>query len=484
MPRARALGLPGSRRLLGALSDERLVAAVRAGNERAFEVLYDRHHRGVLGFCRHMLGSVDEAEDAVQQAFLSAHRDMLRDEKDIRFKAWLYTIARNRCLSILRARREQSSEDIEISVDRLSDDVAQRADLKDLLHDIAQLPDRQRAALVLSEVADLSHAEVAQVVECEVSQVKSLVFQARSSLIDRRNAREIPCEQIREELATLRGGSLRRSHLRHHLASCPGCAAFRNDVKRQRQMMAVALPVLPSLGLKDSVLASIGLGGGAGGAGAAAGGAIAAKGGFGLAAHGLAAKAAVVAVVAGGAAGGGAVVMEARDGGAATPATAAAPSALGATGGDAGGSGPAAASEIESGEGDEASSKRKGFTPVKGESNGERAREFAATRGRGKHKGLTRTQRARREKAQRLRAERARKRQVRRRRSEERAAQPPERTTPRERPQTTRPATPSPARPAPEPEPVEPVQPEPEPEPIEPAPELPQSAGGKPLKVK
>jgi len=475
MPRARALGLPGSRRLLGALSDERLVAAVRAGNERAFEVLYDRHHRGVLGFCRHMLGSSDEAEDAVQQTFLSAHRDMLRDDKEIRFKAWIYTIARNRCLSLLRSRREHSSDEIEVAVDRLSDDVAQRAELQDLLRDIAELPDRQRAALVLSEVADLSHAEVAKVVECEVAQVKSLVFQARSSLIDRRNAREVPCEQIREELATLKGGALRRSHLRHHVKACPGCAAFREDVRRQRQMLAVALPVFPSLGLKDSVLASIGIGGGAGGAGAAVGGgALAAKGGIGLAAHGLAAKAAVVAVVAGGAAGGGAVLMETRDGGTATPATAVAPGV--AAGGD-GSGGPGAAAGGDDGQGDERSSKRKGFTPVKGESNGERARDFAATRGRGEKKGLSKS-RAERAKAQKLRAERARRRQVRRRAAEERAAQPPARTAPRERPETTRPMTP-PADPVPTAE----AEPEPAPQPVGSAPELPQSTG-KPLKLK
>ena len=484
MPRARGLVLPGSRRLLAGFSDERLVAAVRAGNERAFEVLYDRHHRGVLGFCRHMLGSADEAEDAVQQAFVSAHRDMLRDAKEIRFKAWIYTIARNRCLSILRARREHSSEEIDIAVDRLSEDVAQRADLKDLLRDIAELPDRQRAALVLSEVADLSHAEVAQVVECEVSQVKSLVFQARSSLIDRRRAREMPCEEIREELATLKGGSLRRSHLRHHLKECPGCSAFREDVRRQRQMMAVALPVLPSLGLKDSVLAAVGFGGGAGGAGAAAGGAtLAAKsGGFGLAAHGLAAKVAAVVVVAGGTAGGGAIVMEARDGGAGTPPAAAVAPALAAEGGDGGGSGTGAASEDAGERGEERSAKRKGFTPVKGESNGERAREFAATRGRGKHTGLSkRQQRAKR--ARKLRAERARKRQVVRRRGQERAATgapaPPES---QQRPQQTRPAAPSPAKPAPQPEPVEPA---PEPEPLEPAPEIPQTtSGAKPPKLK
>ena len=58
----RSLRLPP--RLLRAAPDERLVAALRRGDEKAFEAIYDRHHRALLGFCRHMLGSHEEAEDA------------------------------------------------------------------------------------------------------------------------------------------------------------------------------------------------------------------------------------------------------------------------------------------------------------------------------------------------------------------------------------------------------------------------------------
>src|SRR3954463_5323304 len=110
VPRSGGLSLPRSRRLLAPLGDDRLVEQVRRGNDAAFEVIYDRHHRGILSFCRHMLSSVEEAEDAVQQTFISAYDSLRADQRDIKLKAWLYTIARNRCLSILRARREQAAE--------------------------------------------------------------------------------------------------------------------------------------------------------------------------------------------------------------------------------------------------------------------------------------------------------------------------------------------------------------------------------------
>ncbi|MDQ4048290.1 MAG: hypothetical protein M3131_02770, partial [Actinomycetota bacterium] len=87
-----------SKRLLALRGDDQLVEQVRRGNEAAFVVIYQRHLAGILSFCRHMLGSLEEAEDAVQHAFAAAHRDLLRDDREIRLKPWLYAIARNRCL--------------------------------------------------------------------------------------------------------------------------------------------------------------------------------------------------------------------------------------------------------------------------------------------------------------------------------------------------------------------------------------------------
>src|SRR4051812_23399047 len=220
LPRTGRLFLPRSAKVLAAFTDERLVEQVRRGNVEAFEALYDRYHRGILAFCRHMLSSADEAEDAVQQTFISAHHALHTGDRDIRFKPWLYTIARNRCLSILRARREQPAELDDVPTVGLPDEVQSRADLRELLADVRDLPVDQRAALVLSELGALSHAEVGAVVGCEVAKVKSLVFQARSSLMESRKARDIPCHEIREQLATATGGALRRGPLRRHLRAC------------------------------------------------------------------------------------------------------------------------------------------------------------------------------------------------------------------------------------------------------------------------
>jgi RNA polymerase sigma factor (sigma-70 family) len=323
-------GPRGSRRLLALAGDERLVEQIRRGNEAAFEVAFERHGPAILGFCRHMLRSPEEAEDAVQHTFAAAHSDLLREsDREITLKPWLFTIARNRCLSMLRARRELPMEDAQLPTVGLAEQVEQRAELRQLLTDLGQLPDEQRAALLLAEIGDLSHSEIARVLGCEVPRVKALVFRARSGLIHRREAREAPCESIQEQLATLRGGSLRRTELRLHLRGCVACRAYRDEIKRQRQLLAAALPVAPSVALKSSVLAAIGVGGGSTGGGVAAGLTSIAGAFSGATGGAVVAKVALVAVLAGGGAVAGQAVLDSgqNPGSAALPTTVKAPAA-------------------------------------------------------------------------------------------------------------------------------------------------------------
>src|SRR3954454_761888 len=185
------------RSVFRAASDERLVARLRAGDEDAFEVLYDRHHASLLAFCRHMLGTREEAEDALQHVFLAVHRRITTDGRPLQLKAWMYAVARNRCLSMLRSRRQGVAlEDVdEPSTDGLAVAAAveQREDLRGLLGDLAGLPDEQRAALVLTELGDLSHDEIGEALGVPKPKVKALVFQARESLMSARTARETDC---------------------------------------------------------------------------------------------------------------------------------------------------------------------------------------------------------------------------------------------------------------------------------------------------
>jgi RNA polymerase sigma factor (sigma-70 family) len=275
-PRARSVRRVG---------DERLVARVRAGDDDAFEAIYDRYYLGLLAFCRHMLGSRQEAEDALQHSFASAYRALRASESDVELRPWLYTIARNRCLSALRSRRDELDIDrLDLergSFDGLPLQIQVRAELRELVEDLQRLPEDQRAALVLFELGDHAHDEIAAVLGVRREKVKALVFQARSGLLRARRARDASCEEIREQLASLLGGLPKRGIIRAHVDRCEACKAFEREVRRQRSALAAILPVVPTAGLKASVL-GFALGGGGGAAaitGATVGGGAAAGGG-------------------------------------------------------------------------------------------------------------------------------------------------------------------------------------------------------------
>jgi RNA polymerase sigma factor (sigma-70 family) len=191
-----------ARGALGGGSDGALVARVRAGDDAAFEAIYDRYHRNLLAFCRHMLGSRDEAEDVLQHVFLAAYRGLRDDAGVVHLKPWLYTLARNRCLSVLRARRaEVSFDDDATATEGLVAEVDRRAELRALVRDLQRLPAEQRAALVLFELGDQSHEEIAAVLGVRREKVKALVFQAREALMGWRAARAAPRGPVREQLS-------------------------------------------------------------------------------------------------------------------------------------------------------------------------------------------------------------------------------------------------------------------------------------------
>jgi RNA polymerase sigma factor (sigma-70 family) len=272
LPARFSFGPVRSKRLLALAPEAKLVEQMRLGSQAAFTVAFERYAAGILGFCQHMLGSAEEAEDAVQDTFVAAFRALRRrEEREVALKPWLYAIARNRCLSMLRGRHAQTVLNFDVPTDGIEEQVDRRGELRDLLCDLRDLPAEQRAALLLSELGNLSHAEVANVLGCDVANVKALVFRARSGLIARRAARDTPCTEIRKQLANLRGSSLRRRGLRHHLRGCPGCRLYRDEVVRRRRMLAAALSVDPARDLRSSVLAAAGFGSGSAGGGLAAG---------------------------------------------------------------------------------------------------------------------------------------------------------------------------------------------------------------------
>jgi RNA polymerase sigma factor (sigma-70 family) len=244
--------------------DDRLVAFIRRGDTSAFEAVYERHARELLSFCVYMLGSRQDAEDAVQATFASAYSALRADRRPIALRPWLFAIARNDCLSILRKRRtfEELNGEPALGPDPVRE-LELREELREMIATVRQLPECERAALVLTEVHGLSQREIGTVLGVRTEQVKAYVYQARSKLLSERQARETDCREIREELASARGAALLRGRLRRHVRSCADCRVYAAGVSRQRRQLSVLLPIGPSLALRYRALEeALGIGGG------------------------------------------------------------------------------------------------------------------------------------------------------------------------------------------------------------------------------
>lgn len=280
------IGVRGSTPLLRLQSDERLIALVRRGNHGAFEALVARYQSRLLAFCRHMLGSREDAEDILQEVFAASFNAILADERPINVRPWLYRIARNRSLNHLRRVQAIGVDSMDVHISEggvtTADKVHKREEFRQLVSDVQELPETQRTALLLREIDALSYEQIAEAMETTIPSVKSLLVRARVSLAEASEARHLSCEDVREELGEVSEG-LRRSTApaRRHLRTCERCQGFRSQLRSTNKALTAVFPVAPLLLLKKALLAQFGMtaSAGAGSAAGAAAATVAAGGG-------------------------------------------------------------------------------------------------------------------------------------------------------------------------------------------------------------
>ncbi|MFI4990686.1 MAG: RNA polymerase sigma factor [Solirubrobacterales bacterium] len=250
--------------LLRLQSDERLIALTRRGQHAAFEALCARYQTRLLSFCRHMLGSREDAEDVLQEVFAAAFNAVLADEREINVRPWLYRIARNRSLNHLRRASAVGvdSMDIHFADHGMStgDRAIRRESFRELLSDVHDLPETQRTALLLREIDALSYEQIAHAMETTVPSVKSLLVRARISLAEAAEARKLSCAEVRLELGEVAEGLAKLSApARRHVRGCERCRSFKKQLKENNHALAAILPVGPLLIFKKVLLAKLGL---------------------------------------------------------------------------------------------------------------------------------------------------------------------------------------------------------------------------------
>lgn len=167
------------------MTDSAVVRRVRAGDTDAFAILVDRHYARCLRLATHVLGSGDDADDAVQEAFLRAYRHLERYEERERFGGWLVRIVVNECRTALARRRREAARrpawDPAGFVTSAGDPERLARD-EELAHALARLSAEQREAIVLRFGEELSYDEMAAVTGSGVSALKMRVRRACAHL--------------------------------------------------------------------------------------------------------------------------------------------------------------------------------------------------------------------------------------------------------------------------------------------------------------
>lgn len=256
-------GLRGPTPLLRLQSDERLVTLTRRGNQAAYEALVSRYQARLLAFCRHMLGSKEDAEDVLQEVFAAAYSALLTDERAINVRPWFYRIARNRSLNHLRRKTAVGVDSMDIHLadhgTTTADRVHQREEFRLLMGDVQELAETQRTALLLREIDNLSYEQIAEAMDTTVPSVKSLLVRARVGLAEASEARALSCEDVRQELGEVAEGLRKLSApSRRHCRQCERCGAFRDHLKDTNKALALMFPVAPFLLFKKFILAQVG----------------------------------------------------------------------------------------------------------------------------------------------------------------------------------------------------------------------------------
>lgn len=167
-----------------------LLSQVRAGNSDAWGDLYRRHAAAIFRFCRRVLPTREDAEDATTEIFMKVKQKLATYDSSRPFTAWLYKVASNHCWDTLRRRRirqDLETGDLEtLPLEHPDPSQLERLQLehtgKEVRTGLAKLPDRARMALVLRYYADMSYDEIADTLGVRRAFVGVLLLRARHQL--------------------------------------------------------------------------------------------------------------------------------------------------------------------------------------------------------------------------------------------------------------------------------------------------------------
>jgi RNA polymerase sigma factor (sigma-70 family) len=257
--------------------ERRLVRRAARGDRDAFTTIFRRFQQDLYRYCVGILGNSEDAQDALQNTMVKALGALPGERREIDLKPWLYRIAHNESIDLIRRRRQTVSlEDDGLPAGAsLADEVETRHRLRQLLADVGELPERQRGALVMREAGGLEFEEIAAALGTTPGVARQTLYEARLGLREMDAGRNMDCVAVTKALSDGDRRSRRRRDISAHLKACSECRLFAEEIDSRKRALASISP-LPALAAAALLQ---GLAGGGGGSGAAVGsGAAAASG--------------------------------------------------------------------------------------------------------------------------------------------------------------------------------------------------------------
>ncbi len=272
----------------------RLGKRAAGGDQRAFEAIFKRYHQELYRYCLAIVRDREDAEDALQATMAAALHSLPGDQREIPLRPWLYRVAHNESISLLRARKAtadaEDADPVEAMTGSVASEVEGRDRLRQLVADMQTLPERQRSALVMRELSGLSYAEIAEMLASSEGAARQTVYEARTALFAFEEGRSMECDPVREAISSRDGRRLRGRKVRAHLRVCEGCKDFEAVLAQRQTDLQALCPPLPALAASGMLAGLLGGSGGASVVGASAGATVAGAGsaGSGLLGSGIA----------------------------------------------------------------------------------------------------------------------------------------------------------------------------------------------------
>lgn len=231
-------------------TDDTLVRRATGGDDDAFALLYDRYRLRLEAYCRGILRHDEDARDAAQNALAAAYQALRRGTHPVAFRPWLFRIAHNEAISVIRRRRisDEVPDTLAAAARGPADTLELREELTAVLDAVRALAPGARSALLLRELAGLEYPEVAQVLGTTPGGARQAVFEARVALQDDRVGRGTDCEVIRHELSVHDGRRRQSRQIRGHLRGCGSCRDWSRAQRQRRQRLALGSLPFPFAG--------------------------------------------------------------------------------------------------------------------------------------------------------------------------------------------------------------------------------------------